>query len=428
MARFLYHLVERYRTGLQPSDIDAAQRLLNGPTEHINLHIRQRLREVHAAEPPEFEWLRRQPISSKEDFRRRLDDIPSAKTDRSLKWRRTSGSTGSPLRFPKHKEMLRQMDAAMWAAYAWHGITPDSRQARFWAMPIWGKERHLRRLADTLYSRTRFNAAEITPAASQGFYRVLRSFRAQWAYGYPNLISRFVEHCSDFGLDGADLGIQTVVCTGEMLTEKARSEIASFFSARVINEYGCSESGILSFECEIGTPHLIPWAVHVEADVKPGLNGKEGERGILLTDLYGESLPLLRYRLADIAEIGNKGCPCARNLGVLTPSSGRQGSVIRLPDGREVFSSILAYSAPPEVRRFRARQVSTDALHIEVESNRGVDDAAVIAASSASWSAALPGMTTICVKVVDDIESEGSGKLRYFIPLSEGSATDSTGR
>jgi hypothetical protein len=98
-----------------------------------------------------------------------------------------------------------------------------------------------------------------------------------------------------------------------------------------------------------------------------------------------------------------------------------------MPDGRAVFSSILAYSVPPEVRRFRARQVSGVELRIEVEPKPGLAASEVLAAAERSWATALPGMPDIRVSVVDQIESEASGKLRYFIPLGEDLVRDSEG-
>jgi phenylacetate-CoA ligase len=236
-----------------------------------------------------------------------------------------------------------------------------------------------------------------------------------------------MEHCIEAGLDGADLGIERVVCTGEMLTQHARLALGEFFDARVVNEYGCSESGILSFECESGTPHLVPWAVQVEPEVDQEESAGRADAGILVTDLYGKSFPLLRYRLSDTAQVGIASCDCGRSLGVLKPTGGRRSAVIRMPDGREVFSSILAYSVPPEVRRFRARQVAVDELHIEVEPKPGIDTAEILASAKRSWGKALPGLTSIRVSLVDRIETESSGKLRYFIPLDEDVASDSTG-
>jgi phenylacetate-CoA ligase len=315
--------------------------------------------------------------------------------------------------------MLRQMDAAMWAVYGWHGITPDSRQARFMALPVRSRDRRRRVWADRLYSRARFNAFEINESKSKKYFHELVAFEPTWVYGIPNLILRFVEYCIEAGLDGTDLGIQTVVCTGELLTDCARSELQAFFGARVVNEYGCSESGILSFECELGTPHLVPWAVHIEPDINQEEETGRAASGILLTDLFGESFPLLRYRLADTAELKKSSCRCGRNLGVLRPTGGRQSAVIQMPDGREVFSSILAYSVPPEVRRFCARQVSRVELRIEVEPKPGIKAGEAMAAAERSWTSALPGMPYIRVRIVDQIESEASGKLRYFIPLGE---------
>jgi phenylacetate-coenzyme A ligase PaaK-like adenylate-forming protein len=168
--------------------------------------------------------------------------------------------------------------------------------------------------------------------------------------------------------------------------------------------------------------------VYVERDGENKADDAEFGANILLTDLFGKEVPLLRYRLTDSAQTGESDCRCGRNLGVLRPTGGRQSSVILLPNGREVFSSILAYSAPPEVRRFRATQVSVDELNIEVEPSPGLDHTAVLAACRSSWTEAIPDLGTIQVRIVDSIEPEVSGKLRYFIPIGTRTSTDATGQ
>jgi len=418
MSRLAYRAVERCRTGFRWSDVRDAARLLDGSPSDIEAHVVERLRVTHGAPRLAREWLRRQPITTKDSFRKRVENEKARPTSRGMQWRGTSGSTGEPLRFPKQKEMLRQMDAAMWAVYSWHGIGPDSRQATFRAMPLRRRARAARLAADLLYARLRFNAFRISVEDSVAYFRSAQKFRATYAYGYPNLMLRFAEHCESAGLHGGELGIETVICTGELLVPETRTRLADFFSARVVNEYGCSESGILSVECELGSPHAVPWAALTE--VQSG-NDEELQRAgsAVVTDLYGENLPLLRYQLSDGVASGPANCECGRSLSILAPSGGRRSATIKLPDGREIFSSALAYSVPSQVVRFRARQLAIGTMKFEVVARRGCASGDVVEACRKAWGDVLDRCMRIDVELVNDIEPEPSGKQRYFIPLPE---------
>lgn len=418
MSRLAYLTVERCRTGFRWSDVRAAARVLDGSRAEVEAHVEQRLKATFGAPDPARAWLDRQPLMTKEGLRGQLQRDRASLTGRDMKWRGTSGSTGEPLRFPKHTEMLRQMDAAMWAVYSWHGIGPDSRQATFRAIPLRGRARAARLAADLLFHRLRFNAFRISAEDSVAYFQSARRFRPTYAYGYPNLMLRFADHCEAEGLHGGDLGIRTVISTGELLLPETRTRLADFFGARVVNEYGCSESGILSIECEFGTPHAIPWAALTE--VQAGNQDDPTAVGLtVVTDLYGKKAPLLRYRLSDGVVGGPADCTCGRPLPRLAPSGGRRSSTIQLPDGREIFSSALAYAVPPQVLRFRARQVTTGSIKFEVVARGGYAKREVIDACRASWGEVLEGCMRIDVELVSDIEPEGSGKQRYFIPLSK---------
>jgi phenylacetate-CoA ligase len=419
MSRLLYYGIERLRTGLRPSDVTEARRVLDDSVTAIRSHVEHRLRKTHQAGSPPLYWLAQQPTVTKDEVRRALASGTVVGSPRGQHWRGTSGSTGVPFRFPKHVSMLRQMDAAMWAVYAWHGIDPTRRQARFWGIPQRRGARLSRRVADRAFSRLRFNAFRIGPEECSKFFTRLREFRPHYAYGYPNLMLRFAKYCQKQGLHGGELGISSVICTGELLTAECRAALAEFFGARIINEYGCSESGILSFECEAGTPHAIPWAVYPELEPPCADGATLWEGAVVLTDLYGMGAPLLRYRLADQAITRAATCSCGRALTTLEPTGGRLSSCIILPDGTEVFSSVLAYAVPAEVAQFRGRQTSGDTLHFEVVARPGSPEEEVHRACEDSWGRATGGRLRIELELVDEIPTEQSGKHRYFIPLSD---------
>ena len=418
MASHLYFLLQRARGGVRPGMIERAGRLLDSPQSAIHDHIQDRLGTLHGPAALQPDWLSRQDLVERTTLIPRIRELNGAKLSVRVERRRTSGSTGTPFSFLKDVEMTSWMDAAMWASWAWHGIAPGQRHARFWGMPITPMARLKRQGRDRLLNRRRLDAFRLNRQSATGFYRGLRRFRPHYAYGYPTLMVTFAEHCMAAGLPGTELGIRIVVSTGEMLTPDTRRLIGDFFGARVVNEYGCTESGIVTMECEAGTPHAIPVAVLAEVVDRAGQpvqNGQPGE--VVVSDLYGSVLPFLRYRLHDRAVPLAAGCACGRELPSIRTESGRIDSFIQTPARGAIYDAVLAYSVPAQVRRFRAMQTALDRLEVKIVAGTGFDPARTPDECRKSWERELgPGMS-VDVQVVEDIPYEISGKLRYFVPL-----------
>jgi phenylacetate-coenzyme A ligase PaaK-like adenylate-forming protein len=139
---------------------------------------------------------------------------------------------------------------------------------------------------------------------------------------------------------------------------------------------------------------------------------------VVVSDLHGEVLPMVRYRLRDLAiRRSGAACACGRSLPTLEVAIGREGSFIRLPSGRKVFSTMLAYSVIPTVASFRARQESTTKIDAQVTLHHAVNPETAKRDLEAAWRNALGNEIEIEVRVVTTIAPEPSGKLRYFIPL-----------
>ncbi len=139
---------------------------------------------------------------------------------------------------------------------------------------------------------------------------------------------------------------------------------------------------------------------------------------MVVTDLYGGILPLLRYRLHDRAATAPTGtCRCGRSLPELSVAVGRQDAFIRTPSGREIYDAILAYSVPDSVQRFRASQTALDRIEVRLVPRPGVDSTSAARDTVKSWEAALGGEIRVEATIVPDLPFDASGKLKYFLPL-----------
>ncbi|GAA3608926.1 phenylacetate--CoA ligase family protein [Nonomuraea rosea] len=115
---------------------------------------------------------------------------------------------------------------------------------------------------------------------------------------------------------GADFpALRALFTGGEPLTTARRQRISRIWGVPVIEEYGSTETGSLAGECPHGRLHL--WADRAIFEVYDPATGTvrtEGQGQLVVTPLYREAMPLLRYNLEDNVEVSYADCACGWGL------------------------------------------------------------------------------------------------------------------
>ena len=115
---------------------------------------------------------------------------------------------------------------------------------------------------------------------------------------------------------GADFpALRALFTGGEPLTDARRARISRIWGVPVIEEYGSTETGSLAGECQHGRMHL--WsdrALFEVYDPQTGKVGSEGDGQLVVTPLYREAMPLLRYNLEDNVSVSYRDCECGWDL------------------------------------------------------------------------------------------------------------------
>ena len=92
-----------------------------------------------------------------------------------------------------------------------------------------------------------------------------------------------------------------VISSAEPLSPENRSLIQQAFGVPPRNNYGCSEGGMMGYECRQGQMHLnADWIIFepVDADHNPIPAGQLSDR-LLITNLANWVMPIIRYELGD---------------------------------------------------------------------------------------------------------------------------------
>jgi len=324
-------------------------------------------------------------------------------------WRSTSGTTGSPLIFPKDRLATAYMDAMMYQAYSWHGIDIGDKQARFWGSAVKPKDKIMQWIKDFLLNRKRLSAFNMSDKECLKFYHKLLKFKPKYFYGYVNAIYQFALALERKKINATELKVQVIICTGEVLFDYQRKKIQKVFGCKVVNEYGTTENGIIGFECKYGNMHIMP-TVYVEI-----INlDKNGFGEILITELNSRSIPFIRYKTGDKGRLLNVECPCGRPYPLIEIHEGRIDDYIRCPDGKLVYDAILAYTLKDYVWQFKAYQEKIDCLKVEVIPKNNFSSELQYKLKTKLQKYLGSDMNIDFIQV-SYISSEPSGKLKYFV-------------
>lgn len=318
----------------------------------------------------DLDVLARLPTLSRDEVRSNWADLIGAGPRGRREARRTSGSTGLPLKIEKSRSTTGAMNGLMWRNYAWFGIRMGDRQARIWSEPRPPLRLLRSRASDFLQNRIRLSSSSLGPEHFDRFIDRLLSFRPRYMYGYGQSLYRLAEYADSSNRDLGRLGLAAVISTAEAVSDAQLELVNRVFDAPVVNEYGCTEVGVIAIDCPAGTMHVMDDGLIVEI-VRDGRRAEPGEEGeILVTELYGSVAPLIRYRTGDRGVFSSAACECGRQLQSIERLSGRVTELIRRPDGTlidpDVFDPLL--KARPEmylaVKQWRVRQ--QDASRVRV--------------------------------------------------------------
>ncbi|MDX1383676.1 MAG: hypothetical protein R3190_08535 [Thermoanaerobaculia bacterium] len=159
--------------------------------------------------------------------------------------------------------------------------------------------------------------------------------------GTPTVVRRLAHAVEAIGRRPESL--DSVFCVGECIDPGTVALIARVFGVPPVFLYGMTEVGYVAWQCERRA------GFHVNADVfrvellADGRPARPGELGrIVVTDLYGRTMPLIRCDTGDLAVAARGDCGCGRELPLLASIEGRATSTLEAADGTWVTARQVA--------------------------------------------------------------------------------------
>lgn len=194
-------------------------------------------------------------------------------------------------------------------------------------------------------------------------------------------------------------GPRALVVAGEPLSTAKRQRISELWGgAKVIEDYGSTETTSLAGECAHGTLHA--WADRFLFEVQDPATGDIAPTGrgrLLVTTLYREAMPLLRYDTGDLVELTERDCPCGWTLPTVRVH-GRDGAGITAAGRalRQHDVDELVYRLPVEYGAHMWRGVAdADRLRLVVEAREGHEEIAEKLRAGAAETLGIPVEVTV---------------------------------
>lgn len=378
-------------------------------------------RFAHAGINPEsvrtLDDLRSLPVLTKGDIRTNGTDLVSRRyAPSALMQFRTGGSTGVPLTLFAAEAVSEARNAAARRSDRWTGWEVGEPVAAVWGNPkrpttVKG------RLHDALLEPVIYlDTMNVTPFAVVQFSREWRRAQPTLLFGHAHSLYLLALHVRDLGLSG--IAPRAIVSTSMTLLAAERALIEEVFGLSVFDRYGCEEVGLIGCECEkhsgmhINVDHLL-----VEFLRDDGSAAGSGEPAqVVVTDLLNKAMPLIRYRVEDVASFAARPCACGRTLPLMNRIAGRTADFLVRGDGSRVAGiSLIENSLTKFAGLAQMQIVQDDLLHVllRVVPDDTYSDTTGVALTT-YFSETFPG-AEVRIELRAEIPREANGKYRFAI-------------
>jgi len=251
----------------------------------------------------------------------------------------TSGTSGQPLLLAYDVQEWAWVLASLGRGLAWAGLDPGGLHRRRVATVGTVSPFHISARASMtlpgwwLPSLRADAAAPMKETAAQ-----LTKWQPDLLFTYGSLLGPLAAA----QLDGRmDIAPRAIACGADALPQGARQRAQEAWGSAVFEEYAATETAGIAAECEVHRGlHLYEDLLVVEPvddehqPVPPGVPATR----LLVTVLFGRTLPLIRYELPDGVRLRTEACPCGRPFLSIDGIDGRASEALRLrtPDGQPV--------------------------------------------------------------------------------------------
>lgn len=315
------------------------------------------------------------PITSKQDLRSAYPlGLLAVPKDQIATYHESSGTSGQPI-----SSYFTDRD---WQDIATRFLRSDVRLTSS-DMVMVKTPYALVTTAHQMHLAARTAGAAVVPADNRShnmpYTRVIRLLRdlpitVTWSLPTEVLLWAFVAKKMGYRPETDFPHLRAFLVAGESLSPARKRMLSKVWGGkRIVEDYGSTETGSLAGECHSGKMHLWSDRLHFEVRDEESREIREfGTGSLLVTPLYREAMPLVRYDLGDQVRISSEACACGSKLPTVEVL-GRESAIVRvggrLVHARDLEEIIYADFETTRILFWRAR-VKQERLEIEITAER----------------------------------------------------------
>jgi phenylacetate-CoA ligase len=290
----------------------------------------------------------------------------------------TSGSTGTPCKVLSDKEMmgLSMSQYFVRTMSFWETIKIGLRWGKIFIIsnPAFSMI-YNSTMAQVHFSRlNRFRCAFVSmDSPPEDIIKAINHIKPAIIYTYPSMMEILLPYIKSGRLERAP---NLIILGGERCPSNLVKQLNKHLKTHVLNTYGCSECGLIAYECKEGHLHIFSdWTIIEAVDkennrVPPGVQSDK----ILVTNLGNYIQPFIRYEIDDRVTYQDEYCPCGNVLPFMAVE-GRINDTLELKSrsGR-VSVSPMSLESPSEIDgilRYQLVQTHLDRIEVRIMVDNG---------------------------------------------------------
>jgi phenylacetate-CoA ligase len=356
------------------------------------------------------------PFLEKDDVRNNLEiGLMSSSVKEKHRLRiNTSGSTGQPFTIFADRSQLESRFASTLRSLEWTGWRFGDRQARLWHQTLgMSKTQVIRERVDAWFMRRMFIPAfEINPVNLEVFMEKMRKHQPVLVDGYAeslNFLATYIKSGKTAGFSP-----KAVMSSAQALPEVTRELIENGLQTKVFDKYGSREFSGIAYECNRHTGHHVIeecYIVEILVDGRPAQPGEVGE--IVITDLLNRAVPMIRYRIGDLAVAldNSSACGCGKSHMRIGEIEGRTQAIVHCANGNWIPGTFFAHffkDYETTIRFFQIEQNQKGKFILRIVKNNGFSEQAM--ESILKHLEQYVGDTKVALAYVEEIPLVRTGK------------------
>ena len=307
--------------------------------------------------------LKKFPVMEKTVLRGQIDAILTVEKESLIK-NSTSGSTGMQTNVFVTKDEQSQYRAAQTVWWEWAGFKIGKPILQTGLATGRSIEKRLKDIFFKTYYLFAFGLTKENTLEAFRWSKKHKPFLGGYASSLY-VLSQLAEESK------ASVKFKSAISWGDKLFDHYKKNIEKVFDCKIYETYGAGEGLMIASQKDLDFMYIMSPCVYVEILDDHGNEVADGEMGhVVVTSLIHKAMPLIRYKLGDLAiKLPKNKYPSHRELQlpILKKVVGRETDIVRTPNGKRLivhsFTGVFEYY--PSIKQFCVIQSNLSGIIIE---------------------------------------------------------------